>query len=565
MNTVTSSILRSAVPGLLLVTVAGLCSPAAMAQFWDPRALEGDPVTAKAPLAPRLTGLGPLTHPITSTRNAESQAFFTQGMNLVYAYNHPEAVRAFKESARLDPENPMAWWGQALALGPNLNLPMQPEAVAPAYAASRKALALKARAGGVERALIEALAARYSDDPEADRAALDRAWADALAKVVVEYPEHTGVATLYADALMNLSPWNYWTPDREPREHTATILRTLEAVMAKVPDHPGALHLYIHALEAVDPARAEPAADRLTRLTPGAGHLLHMPTHIYMWRGRYQETYQLNAEAIAADEGYLAQCRAQGIYPLLYYPHNIHFMVWAAMFEGRSATALADARKIAGHSHLETELFGLPELFEQQPLYVLARFGRWNDVLNEPRPPAEARLMNALWHYARGLAYRHSADFRGAEGELKALRQIAAEPELAEKYTAFAPTLTLIRIAEEILAGEIAAGEKRYGEAISRLERAVRLQDGAAYNEPPEWFFPVRHYLGAVLLEAGLPGEAETVYWQDLRQNRENGYALLGLHQALKAQGRDGEAAAIKARLDKSWARADVQLASSRY
>jgi tetratricopeptide (TPR) repeat protein len=565
MNAFESSAHRSVIGGLLLAIVAAGWSLAAQAQLWDPRALEGDPVTAKAPLAPRLTGLGPLTHPISSTRNAESQAFFTQGMNLVYAYNHPEAVRAFKESARLDPENPMAWWGQALALGPNLNLPMQPEAVGPAYAASRKALALKARANGMERALIEALAERYSDDPEADRATLDRAWADALARVVAEYPDHTGVATLYADALMNLSPWNYWTPDGEPREHTATVLKTLESVLAKVPDHPGALHLYIHALEAVDPARAEPAADRLARLTPGAGHLVHMPTHIYMWRGRYQEAYQLNAQAIAADEGYLAQCRAQGIYPLLYYPHNIHFMVWAAMFEGRSATALADARKIAAHNHVETELFGLPELFEQQPLYVLARFGRWEEVLNEPRPPAQARLMNALWHYARGLAYRHRGDIRGAQEELESLRRIAAEPDMAEKYTAFAPTLTLIRIAEEVLAGEIAAGQKRYGEAISHLERAVRLQDGTMYNEPPEWFFPVRHYLGAVLLEAGLPGEAETVYWQDLRQNRENGYALFGLHQALKAQGRDGEAEAVKARLDKAWARADVKLTSSRF
>jgi len=549
----------------IALTCSLLAALPAAAQFWDPRALAGDPATATAPLAPRLTGLGKLTHPVTTTTNPDSQAYFAQGMNLVYAFNHPEAVRAFRESARLDPGNAMAWWGQALALGPNLNLPMQPEAVAPAWDSAQRALGLKERASPVERSLIEALATRYSQDPEADRATLDRAYADAMAGVVAAHPGHLGAATLYADALMNTSPWNYWLPDGQPRPGTPAILRTLEAVLAADPQHPGALHLYIHAVEAGDPARAEGAADRLGPLMPGAGHLVHMPSHIYMQVGRYADAYDVNVAAAQADEGYLDQCRAQGIYPLLYYPHNVHFQVWAAMFQGRSAVALADARKLAGHSHPEPDVFGLPEVFEQQPLFVLVRFGQWDQVLKEPQPPAPARLMNALWHYARGLAYQHGGQPALAGKELAALRAIGLEPGLKDKYTAFAPTLKLITIAEQVLAAEIAAGSRRYDEAIARLQRAVLLQDGLMYNEPPEWYFPVRHYLGAVLLDAGLPQEAEAVYWQDLRKYRENGYSLLGLKQALEAQGRSGEAAGFGERQRKAFAQADVQLKSSRF
>jgi tetratricopeptide (TPR) repeat protein len=542
-----------------------LLASTAHAQFWDPRALAGDPATATAPLAPRLSGLGSLTHPVTTTTNAESQAFFSQGMNLLYAFNHPEAVRAFRESARLDPDNAMAWWGQSLALGPNLNLPMQPEAIEPAWASLQRALKLKSRGSPVEQALIDALATRYSNAPDADRATLDRAYADAMAKVAAEFPNHTGVNTLYADALMNTSPWNYWTPDGRPRPDTPVILRTLESVLAANPDHPGALHLYIHAVEATDPARAESAADRLRPLMPGAGHLVHMPSHIYIQMGRYADAYDVNVAAARADESYLEQCRAQGIYPLLYYPHNMHFQVWAAMFEGRSAVALADARKVAGHSHLEPDVFGLPELFELQPLFVLTRFGRWDEVLKEPQPAQPARLMNALWHYARGLAYAHRDNPSAAREELAALRAIGNEPGLADKYTAFAPTTKLITIAGLIVAAEIDAGAGRYDPAIAQLERAVLLQDGLMYNEPPDWYFPIRHYLGAVLLEAGHPQEAEAVYWQDLRQNRENGYALFGLEKSLEAQGRGGEAAGIADRQRRAFARADVTLTTSRY
>jgi tetratricopeptide (TPR) repeat protein len=549
----------------LILSLALLATTPLQAQFWDPRALDGDAASSSTPLAPRLTGLGKTTYPITTTKNPESQAFFDQGMNLLYAFNHPEAVRAFRESARLDPNNAMAWWGQALALGPNLNLPMQPQAIAPASASLQQALTLRDRGSPVERALIEALAVRYSDDPKTDRATLDRAYADAMAKVAANYPKDPDVGTLYADALMNTSPWNYWTPDGQPRADTPIIIRTLESVLAANPEHPGALHLYIHAVEAKNPEQAEAAADRLRPLMPGAGHLVHMPSHIYMQVGRYADAYAVNVDAARADENYLTQCRAQGIYPLLYYPHNVHFQVWAAMFEGRSAVALADARKLAGHTHLEPDVFGLPEVFELQPLFVLVRFGKWDEVLKEPQPPAQARLMNALWHYARGLAFKHRGDPALAGKELAALRAIAQEPGLKDKYTAFAPTTRLMTIAEQVLAAEIAAGSKRYDEAIARLQRAVLLQDGLMYNEPPDWYFPIRHYLGAVLLEAGLPQEAEAVYWQDLALYRENGFSLLGLQKALEAQGRSGEAAGFAERQRKAFARADVQLTSSRF
>ncbi len=484
----------------LILYLSLLATTPVQAQFWDPRALDGDTATATAPLAPRLTGLGSRTYPITTSRNPGSQAFFDQGMNLLYAFNHSEALRAFRESARLDPANAMAWWGQALALGPNLNLPMQPDALAPASASMRQALALREQGSPVERALIDALSARYSSDPKTDRATLDRAYADAMAKVAAGYPENPDVGTLYADALMNTSPWNYWTPDGQPRLDTPIIMRTLESVLAANPEHPGALHLYIHAVEAKNPDQAEVKADRLRPLMSGAGHLVHMPSHIYMQVGRYADAYAVNVDAARADENYLTQCRAQGIYPLLYYPHNVHFQVWAAMFEGRSAVALADARKLAGHSHPEPDVFGLPEVFELQPLFVLLRFGKWDEVLKEPQPPAQARLMNALWHYARGLAFKHRGDPGLAGKELAVLRAIAQEPGLKDKYTAFAPTTRLMTIAEQVLAAEIAAGSKRYDEAIARLQRAVLLQDGLMYNEPPDWYFPIRHYLGAVLL-----------------------------------------------------------------
>jgi tetratricopeptide (TPR) repeat protein len=389
--------------------------------------------------------------------------------------------------------------------------------------------------------MIEALALRYVPDPEADRAPLDRAYAAAMGELHEQYPGDSDVATLYAAALMELSPWDYWTKDGRPKEHTTEFLAALEAAIALDPEHEGALHYYIHAVEAIDPDRGVAAADRLRGLAPGAGHLMHMPSHIYMQVGRFAEAYEANALAAEADEGYITQCRAQGIYPLNYYPHNVHFLAWAAVLQGRSADALAAARKVASRvpDDLQGNDWALYETFLGMPLVTLARFGRWEEILAEPKPRADARYWTGLWHATRG------------------------DAATAEVAIGFSNGRTLLTIAREVLAGEIEAKAKNYGQALQHLSRAARLEDALPYNEPPDWFIPVRHTLGAVLIEAGLPEEAETVYWQDLRRRRDNAHSLFGLMAALEAQGK--ETGEIAARFAEAWGAADVTLRSSRF
>lgn len=539
----------------------------AAAQFWDPRALEADPASATAPLAPALTGLSDLHHPVT-TRNPASQQFFDQGLRLLYGFNHSEAVRAFKESARLDPGNAMAWWGVAYALGPNLNLPMTPEANAPALHAAQKAMALRANASPAERAYIEAIATRYADPAPADRSPLDRAFAEAMRDLAARFPGDPDAAVLYADALMNLSPWNYWYADGSPAPNTEVIVDTLENVLRRHPDHIGALHLHIHAIEAVDGRRGEVSADRLLKLAPAAGHLVHMPSHIYMRVGRYADAAASNVLADAADDAYVAQCRAQGLYPLFYHRHNQHFLTWAAMFQGRSAAAMEAGRKISRGLHPDMVAGPLSETIQHlaaQPLYVMVRFGRWEEILAEPMPPAAYGFATAIWHYARGMAFGNTGRAGDARRELAAVERAAAGPGMADKLVGFAPAPRVLDIAALVLAADIASARGRHDEAITRLERAARIQDGFIYNEPPDWYFPVRHYLGAELLDAGRPAEAETVFWQDLARNPANGYALLGLQRAQAAQGKDALAQAAGERFAAAWRDADVQLESPRF
>jgi len=547
---------------LLLLT----CATTVDAQVHDPRALAADPATAQNPIAPRLDGLGDNHFPVTTT-NPASQYFFDQGLRLTYGYNHSEALRAFKESVRLDPGNAMAHWGWALVLGPNLNLPMLPNVVPQAYDAIQTAVSLKNSVSAKEHDLIEALAQRYTSDPEAPRAGLDQAWSDALGQLVSKYPDDLDIATLYAASLMNLSPWNYWTRDGQPRANTATLIATLQSVIERNPQHPGALHYYIHAVEARHPEWAEASADTLGDLMPGAGHMVHMPSHIYMRLGRYADSYDVNARASLADERYITQCRTQGLYPLGYYPHNIHFMAWSAMFQGRRSAAIEASRKVAGKvpANLGSDTWLLYQTFLGQPLYTMVRFGMWNEILAEPRPPEQARYLNGIWHYARGLAYVNTGSRRKAGKELKRLRAIRSDQATEDTYVGFSHIPTMLTIATEILAAEIAAERRSYDTAISHLERAVRLQDSLPYNEPPDWYFPVRHYLGAVLLEAGYPEEAEVVYWQDLSKNRENGYALFGLTRALEAQNKTNQLTDVQSRFQRAWADADIELTSSRF
>ncbi len=502
-----------------------------------------------------------------TTSNPESQYFFDQGLRLTYGFNHSEALRAFKEAARLDPDNAMAYWGWALVLGPNLNLPMIPDVNEQAFAAAQIALSLRDKVTERERRYIEAIAARYSSDPDADRAALDQAYADAMAKLAAQYPGDTDAATLYAAALMNLSPWEYWQPDGTPYDRTTVLLAELERAIRLNPDHPGALHYYIHAVEALEPRRAEAAADRLLSLAPGAGHLVHMPAHIYMRIGRYADSYAANYLASLADEGYITQCRAQGIYPLGYYPHNLHFLVWSALFLGRSDAALSAARKVAAETAAGPEEFawGFGETFLSQPLYVMVRFGLWDEILAAEQPQPDAVFANGIWHYARALALLGTGNSRRATRELKALERIRASDELLEYAQSFASAAELLTIAHEIVSGEVDRLRGRMSEALAHFERATRIEDSMPYTEPPEWYFPVRHYLGAALLDAGYPSEAEVIYWADLRKNPDNAYSLFGLARALEMQDRAEESEDFQAKFEAAWAEADVPLTTSRY
>jgi hypothetical protein len=551
---------------LVSLTIPAWAQHAHHAEPGDDRANKADPRLAEGQIAPVLEGLGEHHHKIT-TKSERAQQFFDQGLKLAYGFNHREALRAFKEAARLDPDCAMAYWGWAFVLGPNINLPMQKDAVPQAWEALEMARARRDKASETERAYIDALSRRYAKDPEAERGPLDRAYADAMRELSRRYAEDTDAATLFADALMNVSPWNYWTPDKKPRENTLELLATLEGALSRDPTHEGALHYYIHAIEAVDAARGVEAADRLRPLAPGAGHLLHMPSHLYIQLGRYADAFEANALAARSDESYITQCRAQGIYPLNYFPHNVHFLAWAAFYQGRGQEALAASKQVRAGvpQDMSGNDWGLFESFLSMPLYTMVRFGMWNAILAEPEPRKELRLSTGVWHYARGRAYAATNRAAEAKRELARVEALASDPKSADALVGYANAARLLEIARYVLAGEIASAEKRHDDAVTHLDRATRLEDSLHYNEPPDWYYPVRHSLGAALLEAQRPVEAEVVYWQDLRKYPENGYALYGLWRAYEAQGKKDEAAEYEARYKTAWSAADAPLKSSRY
>lgn len=551
-----------------LLAVFFLFGIEASAKVHDNRAIEANPLQSDKPIAPKLEGLGNYHFQIT-TSNPESQYFFNQGLRLTYAFNHSEALRAFKESVRLDQNNAMAYWGWALVLGPNLNLPMMPDVTTQAYAAIQQAVKLKEGVSEKERAFIEALAKRYASETTKDRTALDRAYADAMKELVQKYPDDLDAATLYAASLMNLSPWNYWNLDGSPRKNTNEILAVLQSVIEREPKHAGALHYYIHTVEARHPERGEKHADMLSGLMPGAGHLVHMPSHIYMRVGRFADSYKANARAVDADENYITQCRSQGIYPLNYYPHNIHFMAWSAMVLGRPVDALDAARKIVDkvphELSADKNIWTLYETFLSQPMFVMVRFGMWDKMLAEPKPDIDSMYMTGIWHYGRALAFIHSGQIAKAREELLPLVKTKEAMAVLDHYIGFSTADALLTIAEEVVRGELNFAEGNTWKALARLERAVRLEDGLLYNEPPDWYFPVRQFLGAMLLDAGRPGEAEVVYSADLRKNPENGYSLYGLAVALEQQGKQEDADDVKSRFERIWAGSNHMLTSSRF
>lgn len=517
---------------------------------------------AGEPLAPTLEGLGDLHYPITTSSDA-AQRFFDQGLRLVYAFNHAEAIRAFEEASRLDPQAPMPYWGKALALGRNLNDSMPRERELQALESLKQARDRSDNASEREQALIGALASRYSTDEDADRATMNAAWVDAIAKVADQFPDDPEPATLHAAAIMNTMPWDYWRGGK-PQPGTVEAKELLEQVIAAHPDHPGAHHYYIHLMEAREPHLAEPSADALGKLMPAAGHLVHMPAHIYIRVGRYDDAVTSNQRAIAADLDYIAQCNAQGLYPVAYYPHNIHFLWASATFGGRAALAIESADELAEEVPAEmASSLAFLQNYLATPLFARVRFGRWPEILDTPQPPAGQTFQNAMWRYAQGLAAAATGDVKAARKHLKTLGKLRRNPELADIRISFARATDLARLTEHLVAGEIHAAKGRPERAIAEMRSAVALQDSLRYAEPPPFHYPVRHSLGALLLEAGQASEAEAVYRQDLEHNPHNGWSLFGLAKALRAQDREEEAEEARQRFQEAWGSADVELEAS--
>ena len=525
------------------------------------------PQSQEQPLAPLLERIGDL-HYAVSTDEPEAQKYFDQGLSLVYGFNHLEGERSFREAARRDPDLAMAWWGVALALAPNINDPL-PDADREknAWEAIGKARSLAGGANEKEVALIEALAARHSGDAEPDRAGLNKAYADTMAPLVARYPEDADIQTLYADAVMNTMPWDYWIDGgRTPKPETEPALAALEKAIAININHPGANHLYIHAIEAsTDPDRAIPAAERLGSLIPVAGHLVHMPAHIWIRVGRYEDAVKANEQAIVADEDYVSQCRAQGIYPVGYYPHNIHFLHAALMMRGQGAEAMEAARKAASKHHAEhfqtIPNFGFGHLLRALPTMTMVRFGRWDEALAEPEPAADMVYARACRRFARGMAFVAKGDLAAADEELAAMEPLAADPTLAElKIFDLNALDSMARLGVLMLRGNIQAARKEFAAAEKSLREAIAIEDGLLYSEPPDWPLPPRHALGMILLDAKRYADAEAMFRADLARHRDNGWSLHGLRQALAAQGKKTEASEIEARFQQAWKDADVNL-----
>lgn len=549
------------------VFVGSIAATSTNAQVWDPTALNADPKTATGPLSPKLSGLGDYKFAVT-TDNAESQYFFDQGFRLWVGFNHSEAMRSFKEAIRLDPDNAMAYWGWALSLGRNLNLPMLVNSKEQANYAIGMALSLKDKVSEREADYIDALAARYSTDLTIPNEVLDEAYVVAMEKLMNKYPDDPDASVLFAGAAMNAQPWDYWNLDGSTKGRTEQVIDALEKVLEKHPNHAAAMHYHIHISESMRPEIAEGSADNLAPQLPGAGHLIHMPSHIFMRVGRYQDAYDINIEAAKVDENYIAQCNAQGLYPLAYYPHNLHFLAWSSMYTGRSGESIAAAWKVKDRVEAgsRSNTWGLNETFRSQPIFVMTRFGMWDDLLKVEKPFMRAQFMTGIWHYGRALAHLHKGNMSEAEKETASLSSLVDKmTEGQPGYSNFEDAGGLLTIALQVVEGEMASKKGDFDKAVFHLSSAARMEDSLAYNEPPSWYFPTRHILGAILLDAGRPVEAEVVYWDDLKHNPENAYSLYGMYQALTAQKKDALAEEFMNRYNKMWANSDVKLTSSRF
>ncbi|MCB2409803.1 tetratricopeptide repeat protein [Hymenobacter lucidus] len=519
----------------------------------------------KAPLLPGLAGV---TLAISTTSPA-ALAYFRQGLMLAYGFNHAEAARSFYEATRQDSTCAMCYWGYSYVLGPNYNAGMEPDNFSRAYRAVRQAQHLAAKATPKEQALIAALATRYPPTPVADRSPYDQAYAKALKAVYQQYPTDPDIGAMYAEAVMNLHPWDIWQKNGQPQPWTAEVVGALEQVLRGTPDHAGANHFYIHATEASKhPEAATKSAQLLAHLVPGAGHLLHMPSHTYIRTGAYHEGTLANQQALQADSNYMAACHAQGMYPLGYHPHNYHFLTATATLEGNQALALRGARKLAAYVNkllMKDPMLGpSAQHLYTTPYNVAVKFGRWNEVLAMKNFDTTMVYPEAIRHYARGRAWVGKNNLPAARQELARLRMVIRDTAALQGILfGINPMRTLTDIAWRELQGAIWQQEGKYAESIAVLREAVALEDQLRYDEPPDWFFSVRHQLGAVLLAARRYNEAVAVYQQDLERLPRNGWALSGLYEAYRASGNSAKAQQTKPALDAAWRYADTKLVAS--
>jgi tetratricopeptide (TPR) repeat protein len=509
-----------------------------------------------------MSGLGDLHHPVT-TSNPEAQKFFDQGLRLVYAFNHDEARRSFQRAAELDPSMAMAYWGIAEAVGPNYNDPASARRRQQAYEAVQKAKQLSAKGPAHERAYIDAMAERYSDDSQADLRQLAVNYANAMREVARKYPDDLDASVLFAESLMNLHPWDLWKADGSPQENTLEIVSVLESVMRRDPNHMGAVHYYIHAVEASpNPDRALAGAQRLAPLAPAAGHLVHMPAHVYIRTGYYQDSIQANQKAAAADRAFIQATGAQGIYPMMYYSHNLHFIAISAGMTGQYQEAWEAAQQLAENVRPHLKEMPSAEAFVAVPLAVQVRFQRWNDILQMPQPDPSLKILTSFWHFGRGMAFANTGKLGQAEaerGKLAAI-QAATPPDLIFSMPFNNKARSILSVANDVLAARIACARKDQATEIRLLRNAVATEDSLNYNEPPDWPFPVRESLGAALLEAGQPQEAEKVFRADLEKHPRNPRSLFGLHASLKIQGKNYDAELVQRQFQEAWKNSGVEL-----
>ena len=536
--------------------------PAAALVQAEPPAPEVPPtVVALAVGAQLFDNLG-THHRSVGTPVAEAQAFFDQGLRLAYGFNHDEATRSFARAAQLDPRCGACFWGVAWTLGPNYNVPMLAERTQAAWDALQAARRLASSAQPVERELISALSRRYRGPTPLDPVSqqpYNEAFAASMKEVAVAHPSDDDVQVIYAESLMDVNPWKLWTLDGKAAPGTAEAVATLEKVLARSPNHPGANHYYIHVVEASHaPERALAAADRLPGLMPGAGHLVHMPAHIYQRVGRYEDASEANREAIKADEAYFKRTKPPGYYPM-YLGHNHGFLAYSAAMEGRSKESLAAAREATKAIPPEMlEMMPGMDFFAAEQFLVMVRFGMWGAILEEPRPAEKYQTLTAVWLHARGMALASTGQLDQARAVAHTLRSLATAMP-ADLQAGMNPARTVAALGLQAIEARLAERTGQKAEAVAGWKRAVALEDGMAYNEPADWFYPMRHYLGASLLEARRAKEAEQVFRADLKKNPGNGWALYGLSRALAAQ-KSKAAPKARAEFEAAWAKADTPL-----